>query len=515
MSPAKTKGPYSGKDEQALMTELWSPEYTNNPYAFVMFVYPWGQPNTPLERFEGPRTWQKELLLEMAEHIDSNLLKMEMGEEPEVFQASIASGRGIGKSTLVAWLNHWMMSCQIGSTSITTANTEGQLKSKTWAEMGKWVTMGMNAHWFDKGSLYLRPDGWFEEALKKQLKVDTGYYYAQGQLWAEDNPDAFAGAHNMNGVMLIYDEASGIPKPIWSVSEGFFTEPILHRYWLNFSNPRRNTGAFFECFHKDRKYWVTKNIDSRTVEGTDKRVLNGIIEKHGEDSDEARIEVKGEFPRQGDRQFISREVIRSAVTREDIIDPNAALMMGVDPARYGDDSTVIRFRQGRNARVHPPIVLKHADNMKVANICAELINKLEPDGVCIDAGSGTGIIDRLREMGFTVHEIWFGAKPDDEAYADTRTWMWSLLRDWLGGACIDNTPSLMDDLAGPEYEFVGGAEKIKLESKEKMKKRGLASPDHADALGLTLVKKVARRDVKLHRKKSGQIAKGVDFPLFG
>lgn len=509
--------PYTAKDEKQLMTELWDPALADNLHDFVMFSFPWGKPNTPLENFkDGPRTWQRDELYAMTQHIRENRIRILNKKDPLVYRSATASGRGPGKSALVAWLDWWMMSTCLGSTTINTANTEQQLKSRTWAEVGKWHTLAINSHWFERSALSLKPADWFETAIKNQLKVDTGYYYAQAQLWSEENPDAFAGVHNQNGVMVIFDESSGIPSPIWKVTEGFFTDPVLHRYWFVFSNPRRNTGEFFECFHKHRNFWQRRNLDSRTVEGTDKAVLNEIISKYGEDSDEARVEVKGEFPRQGDRQFISREIISGAVAREPIDDDYAALIMGVDPARYGDDSTVIRFRQGRNARIIPPCVMKGADNMEVANQCAHLITKYNPDAVCVDAGNGTGIIDRLREMNYKVYEVWFGSKSESQEWANKRTELWARLRDWLGGGCIDNLDDLIDDLSGPQYKFMGSSDKMMLESKEEMKKRGFHSPDHGDALAVTFAVNVARQDLRASKNtRKSNIAHGVDYDMFG
>jgi hypothetical protein len=508
--------PYSVKDDQRLMAEVWAPQIAEDPYAFVMFIFPWGKEGTPLEKFKQPRAWQIKELKAMAVHIQMNKARIAAGETPLIYQSSIASGRGIGKSTFTAWVNLWFMSCVLGGTAITTANTETQLKSRTWAELGKWHTLMLNSHWFEKTALSLKPASWFEEALKKQLKIDTGYYYAQAQIWSEENPDAFAGAHNMQGMSLFFDEASGIPKPIWTVSEGFFTEPTLHRYWFCFSNPRRNTGEFYECFHKSRDFWQRRNIDSREVEGTDKNLLNQIILKHGEDSDEARIEVKGQFPRQGDSQFISREIVEEAAMRDIIEDNYAGLIMGVDIARFGDDTTVIRFRRGRDARSIKAIKLKGKDNMAVANECAAAIDEYKPDAVCIDAGNGTGVIDRLREMGYKVIEVWFGSKSNEEEWADLRTEMWAKMREWLPGGCIDDDSDLKDDLVGPEYGF-DKLERIKLESKEKMKARGIASPDNGDALAVTFATKVARSDIPNSRKKnkrSGAVS-GTDYDIFG
>lgn len=499
------------------MTELWDPALADDPEKFVLFAYPWGKKGTRLENFKGPRSWQRDELQAIAQHVKEQKSKVDLGLDPLVYQSATASGRGVGKSALTSWLIHWMMSTRLGSTTIVTANTEQQLKSRTWAELGVWHTLSINQHWFDKSALSLRPAGWFEKALIEQMKIDTGYYYAQAQLWSEENPDAFAGVHNPQGVLLLFDEASGIPKPIWDVAEGFFTEPVVDRYHFCFSNPRRNTGEFFECFHKNRAFWRRRNLDSRNVEGTDKTKLNQMLARHGADSDSARVEVLGEFPRQGDKQFISREFIEDAIERERIKDEHAALVMGIDIARFGNDKTVFRFRQGRDAWSIPPVELQGLDNMEVANHAAHWIGKTNPDAVFIDAGNGTGVIDRLREMGFKVTEVWFGAKSSQEEWGNKRTEMWAAMRDWLRGGCIDDHQELKDDLAGPEYRFQGSSDKIVLESKEDMKGRGLASPDHGDALAVTFFAKVARRDMRASRNGGNRRvrqADGTDYPIF-
>lgn len=509
--------PFSAKDDEALMRALWDSSISQDLEKYVLFKYPWGKAGTPLENFKGPRSWQLDELNAISAHIQDNRNRMARGEDPEMYNSATVSGRGPGKSALVSWLTEWMQDQQLGSTTIVTANTEAQLRSRTWAEIGKWQTLSINAHWFERSATTRKPAEWFEQLLTKQLKIDTGYYYAQAQLWSEENPDAFAGVHNHNGVMLIFDEASGIPAPIWDVSEGFFTEPILHRYWFAFSNGRRNTGTFFECFHKNRAHWRRQHIDSRDVEGTDKTVLQKIIDKYGEDSDQARVEVKGMFPNQGDRQFIGRGAIRSAVERELVTDDYAPLILGVDVARFGDDHSVLRWRQGRDARSIPPVRVKGYDNMALANLIAHWADKTKPDAICIDAGNGTGVIDRLRAMGYKVHEVWFGAKSPDPEWANMRIYMWAQIREWLGGGCIDDNVELQDDLAGPEYKFMGTSDKQYLESKEEMKKRGLASPDEGDALACTFAIKVARKDMAAAKGYTGRgrVAQGMDYDIFG
>ena len=274
---------YSPGDEQLLMTKLWSPKIKDDPEAFVMLVFPWGEANTPLANHKGPRKWQREVLREMAAHIKANRTR----EAFEVFRMAVASGRGIGKSALVSWLVLWMVTTRIGASVIVSANSEAQLRSITWSEITKWLAMMLNSHWFEISATRITPAKWLTELVERDLRKGTRYWGAEGRLWSEENPDAYAGLHNSDGVLLIFDEASGIPDAIWDVAQGFFTENTPHRFWCAFSNPRRNTGYFYECFNAKRDFWRTRNIDSRTVEDTDKQVYEQIIAEYGEDSHQA------------------------------------------------------------------------------------------------------------------------------------------------------------------------------------------------------------------------------------
>ena len=507
---------YSAQDEQHLFSTLLDPALADDPEAFVDYVYPWGEKGGPLEKYPGPRAWQRRRLRRIKEVIQENQNLELRGLIPKVYKSAVASGRGPGKSAFVGWLIHWFMSTRLGGTCIVTANTEQQLKSRTWAELGKWVAMSLNAHWFEVTATLMRPDDWFSKLLVEQLGIDSKYYYAQAQLWSEDNPDAFAGAHNPRGMMVLFDEASGIPQVIWDVAEGFFTDICPHRYWFVFSNPRRNTGAFFECFHKHRAYWEVEQIDSRTVEGLDPKVYQEIIDKHGADSYQAFVEVYGRFPMQSDKQFIGMDVAYGARDRELVPDDGAPLVLGVDVARSGSDKSVLRFRRGRDARSIPAQKFNGLDNMQLAHRVAEAIDRHQPDAVCIDAGNGTGVIDRLRELGYRVHEIWFGGKAESREFANKRAEMWGLAKAWLMGGCIPDDQELIDDLIGPEYHFAGkGGDQIALESKEQMKKRGLASPDDGDALALTFAVRVARHDAPTSRKRArARCARDVDYVMF-
>ena len=483
------------------MQMLYSDYFRDNPLAYVLWSFPWGKKGTPLERFpKGPRQWQRDELEAIAEHIKENKARVVRGEDPKVYKSATASGRGIGKSALVSWIVLWMMSTHYGSTTIVSANTDTQLTDKTFGEIGVWLAMALNSFMFESVQKSIKPAEWFAKILKDEMQIGSKYYYANGVLWNEDAADSFAGAHSQIGMLVIFDESSGIPENIWTVSKGFFTEKTIYRFWFAFSNPRSPTGAFFDCFNEAESGWKTRQINSLDVEDIDTSELEEIVRTKGADSYEARVEVFGQFPRQGDRQFIGRALVEDACNRElGRYDNNEPLLMGVDPARFGDDSTCIRFRQGRDARSIPPIEYKGLDNMQVVNIIIQQIYTHKPDAVFIDSGAGAGIIDRLRELGYKVFEVNFGSSSGELNYYDHRTELWGKMREWLGGGMIDNNKKLKNDLCSPEKELVGRESKEKLESKEKMKRRGVKSPDHGDALALTFHCKVARRDLSTYR----------------
>ena len=480
---------YSASDEQELMSRLWSPAIKDNPLAFVMYCYPWGQKGTPLENFTGPRKWQREILLDIAEHIKDNQGKLDF----DVLREAVASGRGIGKSALVSWLEHWMLTTRIGATVIVSANSESQLRSVTWAEITKWLSMSINSHWFEVSATRVMPAKWLTELVERDLKKGTRYWGVEGRLWSAENPDAYAGVHNYDGVMVIFDEASGIDDSIWSVTSGFFTENTPHRFWLAFSNPRRNSGYFYEAFHSKREFWKNRNIDARQVEGTDKNVYEQIIDEYGSDSVQAHVEVYGMFPNASDDQFISVNVVDEAMQREKYKDNTAPIIIGVDPARFGSDSTVIAVRQGRDVIA----IKRHKgdDTMETVGRVIEAIEEYKPALVNIDEGGlGAGVVDRLKEQRYKIKGVNFGNKAKNGMmYGNKRAEMWGDMREWLKSAAIPSDRYLKSDLISPMMK-PDSKGSIFLESKKDMRARGLASPDAADAIALTFAFPVAHRE---------------------
>ena len=473
------------------MAQLWTPAIKDDPEAFVLFAFPWGQKGTPLEHFHGPRKWQRKVLRDLAAHIAKN----KTASAYEVMRMATASGRGIGKSALVSWLILWMLSTRIGSTTIVSANSEAQLRSVTWAEVTKWLALLINSHWFEVSATRVMPAKWIAELVERDLKKGTRYWSVEGRLWSEENPDAYAGVHNHDGVMVIFDEASGIPDAIWSVTAGFFTENTPNRFWCAFSNPRRNEGYFYECFNGKRAFWQTQNIDARQVEDTDKAVYEQIIAEYGADSTQARVEVYGEFPSDGDDQFISPRIVEEAMGRPRYKDESAPRVIGVDPARGGADSTVIVVRQGRDI-----IAIKRYqgdDTMETVGRVIDAIEEYQPTLTVIDEGGlGYGVLDRLKEQRYKVRGVNFGWKSKNPAmYQNKRSEMWGDMREWLKTAALPQDRTLKADLCGPHQKF-NSAGAILLESKKDMKARGLASPDAADALAVTFAYPVASREYR-------------------
>lgn len=480
---------YSADDEQRLMSLMWSPQIKDDPLAFVRLAFPWGKPGTPLEHFEGPRRWQREVLTELRDHIQANNGRLEF----ETFRSAVSSGRGIGKSALVSWLVIWMLSTRIGSTTIVSANSEAQLRSVTWAEITKWLSMGLHGHWFEVSATRVAPAKWMAELVERDLKLGTRYWGVEGRLWSGENPDAYAGVHNFAGVMLVFDEASGIDDAIWSVASGFFTENTPHRFWLAFSNPRRNTGYFYECFNSKRDFWRNRVVDAREVEGTDKAVYQQIIDEYGVDSLQAHVEVYGTFPNASDDQFISARHVDEAMDRPKWLDASAPVVVGVDPARFGSDATVIAVRQGRDI-----IALRRHrgdDTMAVVGHVIDTIETYRPALVVIDEGGlGAGVVDRLKEQRFKIRGVNFGAKSAKPLmYGNKRAEIWGAMREWLKSASIPRDKFLKSDLTGPKMK-PDSKGTIFLESKKDMKARGLASPDAADAIAVTFAYPVANRE---------------------
>jgi len=462
-------------------------QYAADPLGFVHDAYPWGA--GALAKHPGPRTWQRDVLGTIGEHLQNPQTRC------TPLRVAIASGHGIGKSALISMVLDWGMSTCAETRAVVTANTDAQLRTKTWPEVSKWAKLAINADWWA-----IPATAMYERGHEKSWRADASP-------WSENNTEAFAGLHNEGKrIILIFDEASRIADKVWEVAEGALTDADTEIIWLAFGNPTQNTGRFRECFGKYRSLWKTRQIDSRDVEGTNKQYLQELVDTHGIDSDVVKVRVLGQFPARSISQFIGSDVVRAAQERKlSFKDAGAPLVLGVDIARFGDDQSVIRGRQGRDGRVIPPIKWRGMDTVFSAGKIAETMERYKAEAVFIDGGGvGGGVVDILKSQGFRVMEVNFGAAArNPRKYANKRAEMWDDTRTWLATGSVDPDQELFDDLVGVEYGFDKDS-RILLEKKEDMKKRGLASPDNGDALALTFAEPVHRTDMRTSRFIGGR-----------
>lgn len=453
-------------------------ECVNDPLRFVTAGFPWGDKTTVLAPHSGPDEWQTRFLEDLGRHLSS---------QHESLRMAVASGHGVGKSAMAAWLIQWFLATRPNPQVVVTANTGVQLASKTWRELAKWLQL----------SIYAETFTW--TATRCYHKGDQATWFAAAIPWRADRPEAFAGTHEAH-VLLLMDEASSIDDIIWETAEGMMT--TAGSLWIAFGNPTRAAGRFKECFPGGRfaHRWQTFKVDSRHAKMADQSQLQQWVADYGEESDFVRVRVRGEFPSQAVGQFIGEDEIAAAEKREGILDPLQPTIIGVDVARFGDDRSVIIVRQGgviRECKIYREI-----DTVRLAGFTCEVIDKYREDEptVCIDGvGLGAGVIDVCRNRHYRVEEVLAGSKAMDPThYENLRSEMWGNLRDWIRTrACLDPGAAfhheLKADLLAPEYGYDDKG-RLQLERKQHMKARGAISPDIGDALALTLAVPVAPKD---------------------
>ena len=467
--------------------------FTHDPLGFVLWAFPWGVAGTSLADEDGPDVWQREQLTAIRDSLRADPFK--------VIQDATASGHGIGKSAEVSWLILWAIMTHEDTRGVVTANTDTQLRTKTWPELAKWY-----------GLLQF-------DVLREMFKLEaTSLHSTQAGHdrtwridaipWSERNTEAFAGLHNAGKrVILLFDEASAIIDQIWDTASGGLTDANTEILWLAYGNPTRNGGRFKEAIAgRFRDQWSHRMIDGRNVKRTNKTLLDSWVKAYGEDSDFVRVRVKGQFPRVGSTQFISSELVQQARTR----DVPAALgsdplIFGVDCARFGDDHSTLAIRRGRDARSIEWKRWYNQDSMQLAGDVALEAQRWRPEAIFVDAGNiGAAVIDRLRQLGVeNVFEVWFGSAGRDAEWAtgvrvktaNKRAEIWSSMRSWLAQGAIPDSDDLEAELIGPQYGYGADQVSIQLEAKKDMKARGLPSPDDADALACTFAEPIMPVDL--------------------
>lgn len=493
MSEALQKSP-----EEQLIEDIAS--FTHDPLGYTYYAFPWGEAGGELEEYNGPRQWQAEALNEIGEHLRNPKTR----HQPLLLAR--ASGHGIGKSAFISMIIKWGMDTCEDCKVVVTANTENQLRTKTWPEIAKWQRLSLTKDWFTctKTAIYSNDPN------------HANAWRADAVPWSENNTEAFAGLHNKGKrIILVFDEASNIADLVWEVAEGALTDEGTEIIWIAFGNPTRNTGRFRECFRKFKHRWNTKQIDSRTVEGSNKEQIKNWEEDYGEDSDFFKVRVRGVFPSASELQFIptglTDEAMKRIVTQAEVA--HAPVIIGVDPAYSGIDDAVIYLRQGLFSKCLWT-GFKTTDDVVMAKRIADFEDQYKADAVHIDFGYGTGIHSIGTSWGRVWRLVKFGGASTDPQMLNKRGEMYSSAKTWLkiGGALDDQETA--DDLSCAEYKVRVIDSKIVLEDKTEIKKRLGRSPGKGDAFVLTFAYPVTKIDRNYSSPHSGINVSNSDYDPF-
>ena len=480
-------------------------QFSSDPLGFVIWAFPWGEPGE-LEHETGPEDWQRGVLIDLGKGtIDF----------AKAVQLATTSGHGVGKSALVSWIILWAISTFTDTKGVVTANTENQLKTKTWVELAKWYRLFIAKTLFELNATSLKSA---DPAHENTWRIDM-------VPWSERNQEAFAGLHNQGKrILVLMDEASAIPDIIWETTEGALTDKGTQIIWAVFGNPTRNKGRFRECFAhgKFAHRWLSRAVDSREVTLTDKDQINAWIKDYGEDSDFVRVRVRGVFPRVDATSFIPFELALEATLRTAPLPSGDPIIIGVDVGRFGDDPSIIYPRKGRDAITLGLEVLYGTDTMQTAARVAATFLRIRAAMVMVDSGGvGGGVADRLRMLQIPTMDVDFGSGADggdvnDGAkYANKRAEIWGRLRRWLKFGSIPNKIpgveiTFVDELTGPTYGL-NNAEAIQLESKKVMRSRGIKSPNVADALACTFAYDIYFPETREQREDYVKLHSPVDY----
>jgi phage terminase large subunit len=397
-------------------------------------------------------------------------------------RVAIRSGHGIGKTAFLSWLILWWVLTRSPSRIACTANTASQLSDILWAEVAKWHRR--------------MPDGLKELIEVTSAKVElTGQdSFAVARTARRETPEALQGFHSQNMLFLV-DEASGVDDIIFEVGEGAMSTEGAKTVMTG--NPTRTSGYFYEAFNKMKDSFFTMKVASQDSTQVGPKFIDDMIKKYGEDSNIFRVRVLGEWPEADDDVVIPLHLLQSAATRDQVAADTTPVVWGLDVARFGTDKSALCKRKG-NVVTEP---IKSWRNKDLMEMCGIILNEYEtttwsdrPVEILIDSiGLGAGVVDRLTELDLPVRGINVAESASmGERYGRLRDELWFLGKEWFETreCAIPEQDELIDDLSKPRFTFLSNG-KLKVEGKDEMKRRGLNSPDLADAFCLTFASRAS------------------------
>jgi hypothetical protein len=294
--------------------------------------------------------------------------------------------------------------------------------------------------------------------------------------------------------MLVADEASGVPEAVFEAAAGSMSGHNALTILLG--NPVRSSGFFFDTHNRLKDEWWTKRVSCIDSTRVSKEYVEDMKSRYGEESNAYRIRVLGEFPRSDDDTIIPMELLESAKHRDTKAYEDAPIIWGLDVARFGSDSSVLCKRQSNV--VHTLERWRNLDLMQLTGAVVAQYeacdHKSRPTEILVDSiGLGAGVVDRLRELKLPARGINVSESPAmGGTYLNLRAELWHKTKAWLEkrDCKIPNNEDFIAELATVRYTFTSNG-KIKIESKDDIRRRGLKSPDMADAFVLTFASDAA------------------------
>ena len=396
---------------------------------------------------------------------------------------SVRSGHGVGKSTAASWaMLHYFLT-RYPVIVVVTAPTSAQLFDAMFAELKRWVNELPDIL---KTLVEVKSD-------RIELQAAPSEAFISARTSRAKTPEALQGIHADN-VLLVADEASGIPESVFEAASGSMSGHSATTLLLG--NPTRNTGLFYDTHNRLKGEWKTFHVSCIDSPRVSEAFVKEMQLRYGEDSPAYHVRVLGNFPPREEDTVIPVELIDGAMNREIKIDENTTAVWGLDVARMGSDASALAKRRG--PVVEEVQTWKGLDLMQLTGaVVAEyeaLPPSKQPVEILVDSiGLGAGVLDRLRELGLPARGINVSESPAMKGtYANLRAELWFKCKAWLANrdVKIPKDEQLFAELAAPRYTFTSSG-KMQVESKESMKKRGLGSPDKADAVCLCLATDVA------------------------
>ena len=413
---------------------------------------------------------------------------------------SIRSGHGVGKTSCLSWLALWWIAVHYNAKVVITAPTSAQLHDALLPEAKSWLKQA--------------PEGFREmfnvRADRIELLADPERNFISARTSRAEKPDALQGVHAEH-VLLIADEASGVPEQVYEAAGGSMS--AHHASMVLAGNPVRSSGYFYDTFHKLEERWATFHVSCEDTPRVSPEYIEECRLRYGEESNTYRVRVLGEFPRGDDDTVIPQELIVAAINRD--VEPTSfgPTIWGVDVARFGADSSALCKRKG-NAITEPIRLWRNLDTMQLTGaIKAEYDSCLEkPSEIFVDAiGLGAGVADRLREMELPAYAINVSESPAmGKHYLNLRAELWYKAKHWLEGRDVrlPTDDRLKAELATVRYNYTSSG-RVKIESKSDLKKRGVASPDSADAFVLTFASDAGTAIGGRSNRRTGKLTRAI------